>query len=340
MTAAYKTLIIGPAWVGDMVMSQSLYKLLKQNNPAIAIDVLAPGWTKPLLARMPEVKQILSMPLGHGELNFKIRYKLGKELQHNHYDQAIVLPNSFKSALVPFFAKIPKRTGWRGEMRYGLLNDVRVLDKQKYPLMIERFMALGLPKNATLPKPYPFPKLQIAKENIAALVQKFALPNLVMPILALCPGAKFGPSKRWPAEYFAAVAQYGLKQGWQVWLFGSEDEKVATNAIQQHTQNGCVDFAGGTSLAEAIDLLSLATIVVTNDSGLMHIAAALDRPLIAIYGSSSPNFTPPLSNKVKILTLGLECSPCFKRECPLGHWKCMRALKPELVIEAITACEY
>jgi len=334
MTTICNTLIVGPAWVGDMVMSQSLYLLLKQQNPDLNIDVLAPAWTRPLLERMPEVREALSMPLGHGDFNLKARYQLGKSLRERHYDQAIVLPNSFKSALVPFFAKIPKRTGWRGEMRYGLLNDLRILDKTRYPLMIERFMALGLPKNESLTKPYPFPKLKIAEKSVEQVKEKFAITTST-PILALCPGAKFGPSKRWPAEYFAEVADYGLKQGWQVWLFGAQEEQVATEVIQAQTQRQCVDFAGKTSLAEAIDLLSLSSLVVTNDSGLMHIAAALDRPLIAIYGSSSPDFTPPLSHQVEILSLGLECSPCFKRECPLGHWKCMRDLKPERVIKVV-----
>ena len=198
-----KILIIGPAWVGDMVMAQCLFKLLKQRQPHAMIDVLAPAWSLPLLARMPEVNAAKVMPIGHGEMALKKRYQLGKALRSEQYQQAIVLPNSFKSALIPFFARIPLRTGWRGEMRYGLLNDVRVLNKRHYPLMIEQFMALGLPTQEKLSKPYPLPALQTFSVTDSGSA----------PILALCPGAEFGPAKRWPEEYYAEIANAKLKEG-------------------------------------------------------------------------------------------------------------------------------
>lgn len=329
-----KILIIGPAWVGDMVMAQSLFKVLKSENPSVKIDVLAPAWSHGLLGRMPEVSSALLSPFKHGELDLSQRYQLGKTLRVGGYDQAIVLPNSFKSALILLWAKIPLRTGWRGEMRYGLLNDVRVLDKKRYPLMIERFMALGLAKNSELPLTPPWPRLYITEDSKKVALSRLQL-DTTKPILALCPGAEFGISKRWPPGYYAQIASAKLAEGWQVWIFGSEKDRVVAEEIQLKTQHRCQDLTGKTNLGEAIDLLSLADVVVSNDSGLMHIAAAVQRPLIAIYGSSSPQFTPPLTDRVRILSLSLSCSPCFQRVCPLGHFKCMQDLQPYDVMQTM-----
>lgn len=330
-------LIIGPSWVGDMVMAQTLFTCLKQRHPDCQIDVLAPDWSRPILERMPEVRAALSFPLGHGVLELATRRKIGQSLA-GQYDQAILLPNSLKSALVPFFAKVPKRTGWKGEMRYGLLNDIRTLDKERLPLMIERFMALAYEPDAELPKPYPQPRLAIDDASREAALTKFGL-GLDRPVLALCPGAEFGEAKRWPAEYYAKVAELKIRAGWQVWLFGSKNDHPGCEDIRARLIPGLreesVNLAGETSLAEAIDLLSCAGAVVSNDSGLMHVAAALNRPLVAVYGSTSPQFTPPLTDQVEIVRLGLECSPCFERTCRFGHYNCLRELKPRPVIEAL-----
>ncbi|MBU0938542.1 MAG: lipopolysaccharide heptosyltransferase II, partial [Gammaproteobacteria bacterium] len=224
-------LIVGPSWVGDMVMAQTLFQCLKQRHPDCQIDVLAPEWSRPILERMPEVRQALSFPLGHGALELATRRRIGKSLA-GQYDQAILLPNSMKSALVPFFAGIPKRTGWRGEFRYGLLNDVRKLDKVRYPLMIERFMALAYASDAELPTPYPRPSLQIDPVTRDAALAKFGL-TLDRPVLALCPGAEFGESKRWPSEHYAKVAELKIREGWQVWLFGSKNDHSVGEDIRQ-----------------------------------------------------------------------------------------------------------
>lgn len=333
-TTNKKILIVGPAWVGDMVMAQTLFKLIKQQNEQCVIDVLAPNWSRPLLQRMPEISNTIALPIPHKKLHLLLRYRIGQRLRRRHYDQAIILPNSLKSAFIPFIAKIPHRTGWLGEWRWLLLNDVRYLNKNKLPLMIERFMALALMKNMELPKELPRPSLKVTAANITKTLATLQLQT-EKPILALCPGAEFGPAKRWPATYFADVAREKLKAGWQVWLFGSAKDQIISQEIQQLTDNRCIDLAGKTSLAEAIDLLSLSQIVVSNDSGLMHIAAALNKPLVVLYGSSSPRFTPPLAEKVKILNLDLACSPCFKRLCPLEHLKCLQDLLPHRVLDAI-----
>lgn len=332
-----RILIVGPSWVGDMVMAQTLFACLKRRHPDCRIDVLAPDWSRPLLERMPEVSEALSLPLGHGAFELATRRRLGRALK-GRYDQAILLPNSLKSALIPFFAGIPTRTGWRGEMRYGLLNDLRTLDKQRYPLMIERFMALAYPPGAELPQPYPQPSLRIEAASRDAALDAFSL-SLDRPVLALCPGAEFGEAKRWPSEHYAKVAELKVRAGWQVWLFGSKNDHPVGEAIRSRLIPGLreevTNLAGQTSLAQAIDLLSCAGAVVSNDSGLMHVAAALDRPLVAVYGSTSPLFTPPLASQVEIVRLGLDCSPCFDRTCRFGHYDCLRQLKPRPVMDAL-----
>lgn len=329
---SHKILIIGPSWVGDTVMAQCLFKLLKQRDPSCTIDVLAPAWTFTLLSRMPEVSQAIEIPITHGELKLRTRFQIAKKLRASNYDQAIVLPNSFKSALIPWLANIPKRTGWLGECRYLLLNDFRKLDKTRYPLMIEQYMALGLAPNEPLPAKIPQPEFSVSKESQAATLAKHKPIYRGRPILALCAGAEFGPSKRWPEAYYAELANQKIKEGWDVWLFGSTKDRVVTDKIMSLTDNQCDNLAGRITLSETIDLLSLVSGVVTNDSGLMHAAAALNKPLIAVYGSTSPAFTPPLSKDATILKLDLECQPCFERACPLKHHRCMQDLKPERVI--------
>lgn len=332
---ANKILVVAPAWVGDMVMAQTLFKVCKQRQPDLVIDVLAPDATRSLLSRMPEVNRAIPLPFKHGQFDFTGRYRLAKSLRQEHYSQAIVLPNSWKSALIPLLAAIPRRTGWRGEMRWGLLNDVRYLDKERWPLMIERFMQLGVEADESLPDAYPWPQLQVEPTEAGDTAAKFNLEITAKPVLALCPGAEYGPAKRWPASHFAEVARAKLAEGWQVWLMGGPKDQPVTAEIQAATAQQCADLAGKTSLLEAVNLLSLAAVVVSNDSGLMHISAALQRPLVVVYGSTDPRFTPPLSRQVKILTLGLACSPCFKRECPLEHLHCLRNLPAAQVLAAM-----
>lgn len=329
-----KILIVAPSWVGDMVMAQSLLIALKEQNPNVIIDVLAPAWSQALTQRMPEVRKAIVSPFQHGEFNWRARYDLALSIRQENYDQAIVLPNSFKSALIPFLAKIKQRTGWRGEMRWGLLNDLRFLDKKKYPLMVERFVALAFPKDSSLPDKLPKPHL-ISHTNHEVLLKKLGISiDHSKPLLIMCPGAEFGASKRWPEEYFAEVAQRKVKEGWAVWLLGSKNDQVVTKEIKK-IEPACVDLAGLTTLDEAIDLMSLATVVLSNDSGLMHVASALQKPLIALYGSTSKQFTPPLSDGAITLSLALPCQPCFERVCPLQHFRCMRDLKPEQVLQTL-----
>jgi heptosyltransferase-2 len=334
--AIRKILIIGPSWVGDMVMAQSLFIALKQENPAVIIDVLALAWTRPLLERMPEVNEAIPMPIPHGRFAWRERKELGQSLKSRQYDQAIVLPNSWKSALIPWFAEIPLRTGWRGECRYGLINDMRKLDKMTLPMMVQRYVSLAYPASQShLAPSYPPPKMLAKTTSISAAPSL----NANQKRLVICPGAEFGPAKQWPTASYADVANALLERGWQVLVLGSaadrETGKTIVSAIDPKLVSDVVDLTGKTQLEEAIDLLATADYVISNDSGLMHIAAALQRPLIAVYGPTSPDFTPPLAHNAHILQEDVECGPCFQRVCPEVHHQCMTLIRPSTVISKV-----
>lgn len=326
-----RILIVAPSWVGDMVMAQPLLTVLKRREPDAAIDVLAPGWVLALARRMPEVSETIESPFGHGQLALGMRRRLARDLGGRDYGQAIVLPNSWKSALVAWLAGIPRRTGYVGEFRYGLLNDARRLDESRLPRMVDRFVALGIAPNAPLPDPPPRPRLLADRARRLALIERLGL-EIAGRVACFCPGAEYGPAKRWPSEYFAALADALRVRGFRVWLLGSAKDSDVAAAIRASAPESCDDLTGRTTLDEAVDLLAGADLVVTNDSGLMHVAAALDRPTVAIFGSSSPSFTPPLSKRAVIARRPTPCSPCFERVCPLGHFDCMRKLDPAEVL--------
>ena len=333
-----KFLIIGPSWVGDMVMAQALFIRLKQNSPDSEITVIAPAWAIPVLERMPEVNNSQSLSLAHGELGLLKRRQIGKSLKDQGFTTAIVLPNSFKSALIPYHAQIPVRIGWRGEWRKPLLTDCRKLDKEKFPLMVQRFAALAEPESAQPLLNLKSPDFHVDDAQRSLSLKKYSL-DLDKPIIAICPGAEFGDAKQWPAEHFAEFCNMKLSSGVQIWLFGSSNDSKISEKIVAGINKGYSrsfkNLAGLTNLAEAIDLLSFAGACVSNDSGLMHVAAALQVPIIAIYGSTSPEFTPPLTEKVELLTTDIECRPCFQRKCPLGHLRCLKDIQPMRVSQSV-----
>ena len=330
----FKILIVAPSWIGDTVLAQPLFKLLHARHTGLALDVLGVPWTLPLLERMPEVRRAIASPFLHGDLKLLERRSLGRDLRKEGYDQAIVLPNTFKSALVPFFAGIRLRTGYIGELRHWVLNDARRLDAESLPQIVQRYAALGLPRGEPLRPPLPALGLRVDEAARRATIARLGLDR-GRPAAVLCPGAEYGPAKRWPARYFAELAQGLTAHGCAVWLVGAQGERQVGAEIEQAAGGVCRNLCGDTTLAEAIDLISASALVVSNDSGLMHVAAALGRPLVALYGSSSPAYTPPHSSNAKILKLDLPCSPCFKRVCPLGHFNCMMQLTPDRVLAAV-----
>lgn len=308
-------------------MMQPLLMRLRQQRPDAEIHVLAPGWSAPLLSRMPEVAAVIENPFAHGQFDWKARRALGRRIARVGFAQAYVLPNSWKSALVPFFAGIPKRTGYTGEARLFLLNDRHTLDKAALPRLVERYVALA----RSLDRPTPNPRLRSTPEQQRAARGALGLPADVAPIV-FCPGAEYGPAKRWPARHFADLARRVAMPRSPVWLVGSHKDQAIGAEIEHLSGGVAINLCGRTSLEQAIDLIAGASWVVSNDSGLMHVAAALDRPLAALYGSSSPAYTPPLSPRARVISLNLDCSPCFKRECPLGHLRCLNELPPEQVL--------
>src|SRR5450755_560319 len=220
-----RTLVVAPSWIGDAVMSHALVVRLKERDPQGAIDVLAPPWALPVYRRMPEVSDTLALPFGHGELKLGERRRFARSLPR--YDRAVVLPNSFKSALIPWHAGIALRTGYRGEMRYGLLNDVRALDKERLPLIVERYAALAQPAGEALARPVPQPRLAIDEATRLATARKYGV-DLAKPVAAFAPGAEYGPAKRWPARHFADLARTLASRGLQVWLLGSNKDSGVT----------------------------------------------------------------------------------------------------------------
>lgn len=316
-----------------MVMAQSLFITLKQQDANCIIDVVAPAWSVPLLQRMPQVHDAIELAVGHKQLKLLARYRLGKQLRDSRYDRAIVLPRSYKSALVPFFARARRRTGYRGEHRYGVINDMRRLDKRVLYQTVQRFVGLAY-EDLTSPPPVPYPQLRINQENQQALLEKLEL-NLDKPVIGFMPGAEYGPAKQWPAEYFQKLAQMLVEQGLQVWVFGSAKERALGETICNE-QPSVINLCGRTSLVDVVDLIALTDNNVSNDSGLMHVAAATGKPLIAIYGSSDPVYTPPLTDHAKVLYQGLDCSPCFARQCRFGHTRCLTEISPNTVLKKLT----
>lgn len=332
-------LIVGPSWVGDMIMAQSLFKRLRLQKPDLQIDVLAPKASVALANRMPEVSESIPFDVGHGELGLGYRRSIAKQISKRSYEQAIIMPNSLKSALVPFFADIPNRTGFRGEYRYGLINDMRLLDKRRMPRMIDRFVALAKP-SGELPSFSEFPSLTVDFERRGLLVEALRLET-TRPVIGLCPGAEFGDAKRWPERHFATLAESLVDAGADIWIFGGNgDKEIAEEILKQvppSAHEHILDLTGKTSLLDVVDIMGLCQCVVSNDSGLMHVASAIGCHTIVLYGSTSPEFTPPLTKKVDIVNLSLECSPCFKRTCPLGHKNCLNDLSPKQVDHLVSS---
>ncbi len=319
-------------------MAQSLAMVLRQQMPHCEIHALAPAHLHPLWRRMPEVDDVHVNPLRAGRLQLAERYRLARRLVAHTFTHAILLPNTFKSALIPYWARIPVRTGFARELRGGLLSDPRRLDRHRYPTTVSRFVALGLPADAATPTHLPVPALRVDAGGRRGVLTRLGLEAGVRPIMALCPGAEYGPAKQWPAEHFAQVARAKLAAGWEVWLFGSRREQVLCERINALAGGSCSNLAGRTRLDELVDLFTRVSVAVTNDSGLMHVASAVGVEVVAVFGSSDPGFTPPLSARARVVSLGLGCSPCFKRECPRGHFNCLRELTPAAVLAALDEC--
>ena len=327
-----------PIAVGDLMMLQSLFFYLKQKNPGVIIDVVTTKQTPELITRLPEIRRIIPSSLTHKKLDFMQRYRLGKALRKEKYTQAIVFSTAVRTALVPWFAGIPRRTGYHRRWRFTLLNDTQLRIRPRLPRMISRWLSVCVRANEKIDEEIFWPKISANETALAETLKKFQLTLTPedKPILALCPGAAGGSSKRWPEHYFIQVAQYFLEKNWTIWCLGGPEERESIARMNAQLSGAMVDLSH-TTLLEALDLLSLATVVVANDSGLMHIAAALGKSVVAIYGSGTPIYTPPLTHTAKVLFKDLSCQPCYQRECPLGHTNCLNQIAPQEVIDAVLA---
>jgi heptosyltransferase-2 len=329
-----RILVVAPSWVGDAILSEPLIARLNAAQGEASVDVLTPAWCAPVYARMRGVRRVFESTIGHGRIDWKQRRHLAHTLSEQGYAQAVILPNSWKSALMPWLAHIRRRTGYVGEMRWVLVNDARRLDTTGLPRLVDRYAALALSRGAPAPAataPYLVPDAANRARAVAALGL-----DTGRGVAMLCPGAEYGPAKRWPPGHFAELAVKFLAAGLDVWIIGSPNDKPAGEAIVRAADDAgraMRDLTGCTDLGTAVDLLSLASVVVSNDSGLMHAAAGVRVPLVALFGSSSPAYTPPMSADAKIARIEIACSPCFERECPLGHFKCMKELHPAAVYD-------
>lgn len=329
-----KILIIAPAWVGDLVMAQTLFKLLRSKyQSGLTLDIFASKFLHPIISRMPEIDNIIENSFQHKELKLRQRIRFGLNLRKKKYDEVIILPNSIKSAIMPFFAGIKKRTGFIGESRYILINNYYKLDKTILPLMIDRFCALANEGNKVID--INFPLLKIDTNNQGILRRQFNLDkNKIM--IAFCPAAEYGLAKRWPPEYFARLANLLDSNIYQIVILGSKKDKEIAEQILECSNFPIVNLCGKTDLKDVVDILALCEHTITNDSGLMHTAASVNSHIIAIYGSTSENFTPPLTKNAEIVKINLECSPCFARTCKFGHYNCLKMILPEMILEKIS----
>ncbi len=332
MKAAVRTLVISPNWIGDAVMAQPLLQLLSRRHPERPIDVLAPPAVAPVWRAMAEVDSVLETPFRHGALQLRERWRYAQVLRARGYAAAYVLPNTLKYALIPWLAGIPERVGYKGEMRYGLLNAMHHDDVPPRP-MVAFYAALADDPGAPLRSGVPRPRLRVEEDKVADACARHGIaPG--HPLVVFAPGAEFGAAKRWPARHFAALAAAILEADprAQIALLGSPKDQPAGAEIVALAQDARVlNLAGATKLDEAIALIARASAVVANDSGLLHIASGLNRPVLALYGPTDPDHAPPFSDLARSLSLRLECAPCRQRECPLGHHNCMEQMEAPMV---------
>lgn len=328
-----RILVVAPAWIGDVVISQSLLIQLRRRHPQARIDVLALAWCRPLLARMPEIDKILEFPADHGELRLSALWHLSRSVRKHGYDHAIVLRHNIKSALVPWLAGIPRRTSFLGEKRYGLLNDIRKLDRTRLASRVQEYLALGLQPNETLPTQPPYPSLRVDTAHYKALCSAYKLTTS-RPVIGLAPGASYGPAKRWPVESHAALARELIGAGFDIWVFGSTHDQESGQFIADHAGRHALNLCGITSLDDAADLQSGVASLVGGDSGLTHLAASVAPSVVSLYGPTSPGYAPPLNANARQIYLSLKCSPCGQRTCPLGHNNCMTRIDVAPVFDA------
>ncbi|MFZ6798341.1 lipopolysaccharide heptosyltransferase II [Undibacterium sp. Di24W] len=330
-----RLLVIAPNWIGDAIMAQPLLRLLRAQHPNAQIDVLAPKWVAPVVQAMSEVDMVLESTIRHGSIKIRDYWKHAQEIRRKEYSAVYVLPNSIKYALLPWLAGIKKRIGYRGETRYGLINVMHHDSKISPRPMTDFYAALARAPQDPIPATLPKPRLSVSTLKNEQLFGKFGLATN-LPIIVLAPGAEFGSAKRWPETYFADLARkiLGFNRKAQIVILGGPNDRAVCQQIHEQVPNA-LNLAGNTTLEQAIGLISGASAIISNDSGLLHIASALNRPTLAIYGPTDPQHAPSHSDKKISISLNLSCAPCKQKECPLGHRECMTKISPDMVWQSL-----
>ncbi len=316
-----RILVVAQAWVGDIIFSQMLYTQLQAQQPQVRIDVAAPAWTEALLQRMPQVHQHHIIDIPHGRLKPHRQWRLAQQWR-GQYTQAIVVPRSAKAALAATLAGIPRRTGFASNGRPGLINDAR----PRPDGVIARMLTLAGADPST---EVAHPKLEVDPDRARTVMQRFGLDPQARWV-GLMPGAAYGSAKQWGVAAFAELAALLIEQGYRVCVLGGKKEPLMGDQIAT-VSDSVVNLCGKTTLDEAVDLISALACAVCNDSGLLHVAAAVDTPTVGIYGATSPHTHPPLNPNASICYADTVCSPCQQRHCPYETHGCMRAITPEQV---------
>jgi heptosyltransferase-2 len=325
-------LIVPYMWIGDFVRCHTVVKLLKARFPARPVDVLSTTLCAPLADYMPELRQAIVVDLPRKRLSLAEHSALAARLRREAYGTALIMPRTWKAALAPFLAGIPERIGWVGEWRFGLVNDLR-FGERALPRMVDQCAALALPADATPPEHWPLPELRVPSAEVAGWRERLGLADSGKPIVALAPGA-VGPSKRWPGAAYGDLARRLIAQGNEVWIVGSPAEAPLVSIIRDGA--GEVRDLTGTDLRNAILALAAADVAVSNDSGLLHVAAAIGTPAIGIFGPTSPWLWAPLNPiaaAVQQTAETLPCQPCHKPTCRMRHHRCMRDISAEQVLD-------
>ncbi|WP_449369681.1 lipopolysaccharide heptosyltransferase II [Thiomonas sp.] len=350
-----RVLLIAPQWIGDAVMAQPLVALLAGRGEQVS--ALGLPSVAPVLRAMPGVGEVIEAPFAHGRLDLGLRWRIAAELRDQGFERAYILGNNVKARLVPWLARIPRRIGHSGEARGLLLTDrieagvpARAREASE-PMALSpvscRVPRIGQESRADMRQYYaalaqldgsingpalPEPTLLVPAAEAEAMRSRFGLPPRW---IALCPGAEYGPAKQWPVAHYAALSAQAQNAGYAVAILGAPRDEAAGAEIALRAP-GSVNLCGATRLGEAIALLASCAGAVSNDSGLMHVAAALGRPTVGVYGSTDPRHTPPAAHRSATLWLQLDCSPCFQRTCPLGHLNCLNRITPDTVWNALT----
>ncbi len=325
--SSQRILIVPQNWLGDIVMSQTLLKKIKSEDIKAKIDVLVEPAFKELIERMPEANQPIVLDCKHKELGLMKRFNLAKKIRGS-YDQSIVLSRSLKSALIPYLAKIPIRTGERGESRYILINDLKSFSKEDRRKTAYRYVSMFSEKEELDEKYYP--SLETNTKNLEALKSKHVI-NLDKKIVIFAPGAAFGPSKMWPIDKFKELLEK-LDQKYKILILGSKSEINLGDQIADG--KNAINLCGKTSIQDAVDLMHISEFCVSNDSGLMHLASATGTKSISIYGATSPDLTPPLTTNKEIHYRRVSCSPCFEKKCKYGHYNCLVEIQADDVFKS------